>query len=228
MGLPPPLILLPHSFPTPDSGLIPHPDEKRYAMHIVVSYPLTTQSAANTSPSAFSAIPSLGGRSLGEDPSLQKITWNATTKTVIYRSKRHHTTKRNFEIFNAPDFIDAALLHIPPKGQQTVRYYGIYSNKSRGQISLIPDRIIRLPKPEPPPEKPPPAQILLIPAPPKRRACDMRPLWRDLILKVWGGDPLECPCCKGTMKPVRKVIRREEIEKRRRLVGVLDRNPRSG
>jgi hypothetical protein len=46
--------------------------------------------------------PFLGGRSLGEDPSLQKITWNATTKTVIYRSKRHHTTKRNFEIFKSP------------------------------------------------------------------------------------------------------------------------------
>ena len=109
-----------------------------------------------------------------------------------------------------------------------MRYYGLYSNKSRSLTSPIPDRIVRLPKPEPPPQQPPPAQILLIPAPPKRRACDMRPLWRDLILKVWGGDPLECPCCKGTMKPVRKVIRREEIEKRRRPVGVLDRNPRSG
>ena len=54
--------------------------------------------------------------------SLQKITWNAATKTVIYRSKRHHTTKRNFEIFKAPDFSAAALLHLPPKGQQTVRY----------------------------------------------------------------------------------------------------------
>ncbi len=41
--------------------------------------------------------------------SLQKITWNATTKTVIYRSKRHHNTKRNFEIFTAPDFIAAIL-----------------------------------------------------------------------------------------------------------------------
>ncbi|MDE0859639.1 MAG: hypothetical protein OSA93_05735 [Akkermansiaceae bacterium] len=34
----------------------------------------------------------------------------------------------------------------------------------------------------------------------------MRPLWRDLILKVWGGDPLQCPCCKGTTMPVRKVL----------------------
>jgi len=83
------------------------------------------------------------------------MAWNATTKTVIYRSKRHHhtttpphhqatkppshqATKRNFEIFKATDFIAAALLHIPPKGQQTVRYYGLYSNKTRGQISPIP------------------------------------------------------------------------------------------
>ena len=41
--------------------------------------------------------------------SLQKITWNPTTQTIIYRSKRHHTTKRNFEIFKAPDFIAAIL-----------------------------------------------------------------------------------------------------------------------
>lgn len=157
--------------------------------------------------------------------SLQKITWNETTKTVIYRSKRHHNTKRNFEIFKAPDFIAAALLHLPPKGQQTVRYYGTYSNKTRGQTPLIPVRIIR------PPESSSNQQskidnhqseILLIPAPPKQSARGMRPLWRDLILKTWGGDPLECPCCKGTMKPVRKVIRREEIEFFLRLHGLWE------
>ena len=43
--------------------------------------------------------------------SLQKITWNPTSKIVIYRSKRHHTTKRNFEIFKAPYFIASAFLH---------------------------------------------------------------------------------------------------------------------
>jgi hypothetical protein len=154
--------------------------------------------------------------------SLQKITWNATTKTVIYRSKRHHNTKRNFEIFKAPDFIAAALLHLSPKGQQTVRYYGLYSNKSRGQTSPTPDRIIPPSQPEIPPENPPPAQILLIPAPPKCRARDMRPLWRDLILKVWGGDPLQCPCCPGTMKPVRTFLRREEIQFFLRLQGLWE------
>ena len=50
----------------------------------------------------------------------------------------------------------------------------------------------------------------------------MRPLWRDLILQVWGGDPLQCPCCKGTMKSVRQVIRREEVEFLLRLHGLWE------
>jgi hypothetical protein len=54
--------------------------------------------------------------------SLQKITWNATTQTVIYRSQRHHTTKRNFEILKATDFLAAVIDHVPPKSKHTVRY----------------------------------------------------------------------------------------------------------
>ena len=50
----------------------------------------------------------------------------------------------------------------------------------------------------------------------------MRPLWRDLILKVWGGDPLQCPCCKVTMSPVRTFLRREEIEFFLRLHGLWE------
>ncbi|MCP5538289.1 MAG: transposase [Akkermansiaceae bacterium] len=160
--------------------------------------------------------------------SLQKITWNATTKTVIYRSKRHHSIKRNFQIFKAPDFIAAALDHLPPKGQQTVRYYGVYSNKSRGIKRPAHPDIHACKKHAQKPEtiaaaiRDKPVQILLIPAPPKHSARDMRPLWRDLILKVWGGDPLQCPCCKGTMKPVRTHLHPGEIEFFLRLYGLWE------
>gem|GEM_PF-2669976 len=60
------------------------------------------------------------------------MTWNESTQKVIYRSKRSWHTIQNFKIFTAVDFIAAVVEHIPPKGQQTVRYYGRYSNKSRG------------------------------------------------------------------------------------------------
>ena len=58
--------------------------------------------------------------------------WNATTGQIIYRSSRSWHTKCNFQIFTASDFLAAAMEHIPLKSQQTIRYYGLYSNKRRG------------------------------------------------------------------------------------------------
>ena len=41
-------------------------------------------------------------------------------------------------------------------------------------------------------------------------------------MQVWGEDPLLCPCCKGTMKVVRTMIRREEVEFFLRLHGLWE------
>ena len=50
----------------------------------------------------------------------------------------------------------------------------------------------------------------------------MRPLWRDLILRVWAADPLQCPCCKATMKVVDTFFRPGEIEFFLRLHGLWE------
>ncbi len=150
--------------------------------------------------------------------SLQKMTWNPDIKTVIYRPRRSWHTKRNFEVFKATDFLAAAIEHIPPKGQQTIRYYGLYSNKTRG-LTRPAAEVIPPPPEKPAPDKPPPE---ILPAPPKATARAMRPLWRDLILRVWGTDPLKCPCCQGTMRRVETIVRREEIEFFLRLLGLWE------
>jgi hypothetical protein len=144
--------------------------------------------------------------------SLQKITWNEKTATVIYRSGHNWKTKRNFEVFSATDFLAAAVEHIPDRYHHTIRYYGIYSNRSRG----IEQRRNPIPiscqcaHPECAPPDPPSAlSTVTHPQQPNRK---LRPLWRDLILRVWGEDPLLCPKCKTTMKVVDKVRRPEEIE----------------
>ena len=62
----------------------------------------------------------------------QKMMYNEESGTVIYRSKKHFNTKRNFEVFKAIDFIANLTQHIPEKSFQLVRYYGWYSNKKRG------------------------------------------------------------------------------------------------
>jgi hypothetical protein len=157
--------------------------------------------------------------------SLQKITWNPDTQTVIYRSRRSYHTKANFQVFTATDFLAAVVDHIPPKGQQTIRYYGLYSNRSRG--SARPAQPTVLPPPrtrKPPPEKPQAAatQILLIPPPEKLTARAMRPLWRDLIQAVWAVDPLHCPHCHGALRRVDSISRPESIEFFLRLHGLWE------
>jgi hypothetical protein len=47
---------------------------------------------------------------------------------VVYEGKTSGTN----EIFTALDWLARLVTHIPNKGEQVVRYYGYYSNKSRG------------------------------------------------------------------------------------------------
>ena len=47
---------------------------------------------------------------------------------VIYESKDGKAAKT----FDALDWLAQLVTHIPTKGEQMVRYYGFYSNKSRG------------------------------------------------------------------------------------------------
>ena len=64
---------------------------------------------------------------------LSKMTYNEHSATVIYRSKPDYHSKCNFKVFSAEAFIAAITQHIPAHGFQNVRYYGWYSNKTRGQ-----------------------------------------------------------------------------------------------
>ncbi len=47
---------------------------------------------------------------------------------VVYTSKN----KKSRKTFNALDWLARLVTHIPGRYEQTVRYYGYYSNKSRG------------------------------------------------------------------------------------------------
>ena len=64
--------------------------------------------------------------------------------------------------------------------------------------------------------------LFILPAPEPKSHRALRPLWRDLILKTWGDDPMRCPCCKGQMKNVGTAVYHEEIEFFRRLQGLWE------
>jgi len=111
---------------------------------------------------------------------------------VIYQSKDAKTTKT----FDALDWLAQLVSHIPNKGEQMVRYYGFYSNKSRGlrKKAGTDDQV--------------PA---LIGSDISRQA--FRKKWARLIQKIYHVNPLLCPKCLGSMKIISFIDDSEIIKK---------------
>ena len=63
---------------------------------------------------------------------LEKVRYDAKSAMVIYRSKLHATLKRNYELMPALQWLRLLMNHVPDKYEHLVRYYGYYSNRSRG------------------------------------------------------------------------------------------------
>ncbi len=86
-----------------------------------------------------------------------------------------------------------------------VRYYGFYSNKSRGlrKKAGTDDQV--------------PA---LIDSDISRK--DFRKNWARLIQKIYNVDPLLCPKCQGAMKIISFIEHKEVIEKILRHLGLWD------
>lgn len=98
---------------------------------------------------------------------------------VIYRGK----TSKTREAFTALDWLARLVTHIPNKGEQLVRYYGYYSNKSRGMRKKK-DGDNKVPA--------------LVESDLSRKR--FRKNWARLIQKIYNVDPLCCPKCNGPMR----------------------------
>jgi hypothetical protein len=118
------------------------------------------------------------------------------SKTVLYRSKMNPLTKRNFAIFPVLDWIATLTAHIPNKGEQLVRYYGYYSNVSRGKRKK---------------EKPEEQEIIALDPQPVSKELKKR--WSYFIRKVYEADPLTCPKCQGEMRIISFIDQPEVIKK---------------
>jgi len=110
---------------------------------------------------------------------------------VIYMAKDGKKTK----IFPALEWLAAMCSHIPNRGEQMVRYYGYYSNVSRGKRRQegLDDAIPCIIEPQ-------------------GNEKAFRKSWARLIQKIYEVDPLVCPRCQGAMRIIsfiedRSVIR---------------------
>ena len=124
--------------------------------------------------------------------SQERMTYIPEEAKVLYRSKDGNKEK----VFDALEWLAAMCSHVPNKGEQMVRYYGHYSNVSRGKRKMQ-------------------NQDELIPPilEPDESSKELRKNWARLIQKIYEIDPLACPKCSGAMKVI-SVIEDEEIIKK--------------
>jgi hypothetical protein len=103
---------------------------------------------------------------------------------VVYAAKDGKDQK----VFPAMEWLAAMCSHIPNKGEHMVRYYGHYSNVSRGkrQIAGMDDDIPCILEPQ-------------------GNSKAFRKSWARLIQKIYEVDPLVCPKCQGTMRIISSI-----------------------
>ena len=97
---------------------------------------------------------------------------------------------------DAIEWLAAMCSHVPNKGEQMVRYYGYYSNVSRGKRKKI-------------------DQDGLTPSimEPDGSSREHKRNWARLIQKIYEVDPLTCPKCASRMRVI-SVIEQPEIIKK--------------
>jgi len=133
--------------------------------------------------------------------SQERMTYIQEESKVLYRSK--DGKKEN--MFDALEWLAAMCSHVPNKGEQMVRYYGYYSNVSRGkrkqanQFELIP--------------------CILEPAESSRES---RKNWARLIQKIYEVDPLTCPKCFSQMRVISVIEDEDVIKKILKHLGLWD------
>ena len=141
--------------------------------------------------------------------SLERMSWD-DVGDVCYRRKPGHDRNPQLrrdplETFDAADFLARVIMHIPDPRRHLVRYYGWYSNVSRGKRKRALES--RFPDPGPAPS------FLLEEA--QARSPEARALRRSsaqMIKRVYEVDPLVCPDCGGEMKIIAFIIDLQVVE----------------
>ena len=107
----------------------------------------------------------------------------------------------NLELFDPADFPARVIMHVLESRRHLVRYYGWYSNASRGKRRRQAESVeapqtggtqADAPRKSPPPD-----------------AHALRRRWAELIKRVHEVDPLVCPLCGGEMRIIALIIDHE-------------------
>jgi hypothetical protein len=147
--------------------------------------------------------------------SLQKLVYEPFKGKVIFKTRYNSYFKENLKVFEAEDFLAELSRHIPPARVRLIRYYGLYSSKSRGKwkecphvVSFAPDGW-REQNDIDTSAKDYTVEVANNSATHKKK----NQTWARLIQKVYQVDPLICAKCGSEMKILAIIIDRHEVRK---------------
>jgi hypothetical protein len=145
--------------------------------------------------------------------SQERMTYVPGESKVLYQSKDGQKEKA----FDVLEWLAAMCSHVPNRGEQMVRYYGHYSNVSRGkrkrqdQDGLIPSILEPVEDPD---------------FSGDGSSKEHRKNWARLIQKIYQVDPLTCVKCGGTMGIISFIEDPEIVKKILKHLGLWDLKPR--
>ena len=119
---------------------------------------------------------------------LERLTSEAATAQVTYRSDNAEGPTAGSETVDALEFLARLVTHIPDRGQVLTRDSGWYANRTRGMRRRAGGADG---------ERAPPVEVA---APVSLPLRDARRRWAEWLRRIFEVDPLLCPRCEGAMR----------------------------
>jgi hypothetical protein len=129
---------------------------------------------------------------------LERLEYDAKARRVKYRSDKIEGPTAGSETVDPLEFLARLVTHIPDKHQVMTRYYGWYSNRTRGERERLGSE-----GGEPPP----------IAERERLTLSESRLRWAELLRRIYEVDPLRCPACSGEMRIVAFITERAVIDR---------------
>ena len=142
---------------------------------------------------------------------------------MLFHTNYSEYFKENVHLFNALEFMRQGLpteltQHVPPKGLQLIRRYGLYSSRIRGRWEQLGHISCRAPagwrqqhgqgtNVEDDRGFVPLSETVEV------DSTEYKQAWARLLAKVYEVDPFVCPVCGSEMKVIAVIQNPEEIKK---------------
>ncbi len=149
--------------------------------------------------------------------SLKKIIYESFKGRLIFKTKYNAYFKENLKVYDPVEFIGLAAQHIPVPRIRLIRYFGLYSSKSRGKWNDW-DHVV---KHAPQGWKEQYGMEIKEDAEVYKEICAVdttshkksKASWARLIQKIYEVDPMICPKCSSEMTVIAIITSEREVKK---------------